>query len=70
MLFIRLLVSFAEKHKVMNTKMFEDACSVMMRSGSPDSRSMDIPDVMDNLFFEKFGMSGNDVENMLRRDFE
>jgi hypothetical protein len=65
-----LLVSFAEKVEAMNIIKFEDACTIMMHSGCSAFQDRSFPEGVDNLFFEKFGMSGNDVKNLLFGDFE
>ena len=65
-----MLVSFAEKVEAMNIKMFEDACTIMMHSGCSAFQDRSFPEGVANLFFEKFGMSGNDVKNLLFGDFE
>jgi hypothetical protein len=65
-----LLVSFAEKVEAMNIIKFEDACTIMMHSGCSVFQDMFFSEGVDNIFFEKLGMSGNDVKNMLCGDIE
>ena len=58
------------KNKEECYEFFEDACTIMMHSGCSAFQDRSFPEGVDNLFFEKFGMSGNDVKNLLFGDFE
>lgn len=54
----------------MNIKMFEEACLDLLHSQDSSLKSRVFSARTDNLFFEEFGMSGNDVENLLREGSE
>lgn len=55
-------VSFAEKRSAMKEVYFERICSMMLEGN--DVRE-DMSYVLDNMFYERFGMSGREIYDQL-----
>ena len=51
-------------------KMFENLCDVLLHSGQRTMSVGGITDKMDNLFYEKFGMSSDEIYDVIFKQFD